>query len=220
MNSNEKAYKTDVARLGHKATITVFLDTTQAETEILQFFRLDASDVRYLRYFYDDKFIGYHKLHEALKNYYIGDGENILFDRKESYRNIIVVHYKKLVPNIEIDEGYKNIEFQVEAPIPGTFGCLDCIYWRNKNRVCMYYKQMGMEIKQNCVDFRQKEKTMAKKKPTIPVAKDPVNRSIQIKLDSIAQSLGLTITELLEQYGNAQVIIEKYDAGELKIINE
>lgn len=215
-------HTTFVASDGHKAQITVFLDTMQTDSEVQQYFRIEALNVRHLRYFTDDKFLGYHKLQDELAKYYIGDGENIIYYKKQSYRNVIVVLYKKNVENFVIPEEYKDKQFILEADIPSTFGCLNCIYWRKNNRVCTYYKKMGMDIKQNCVDFRQKEKKVPrKKKPAVPVAENQVDRTTQIKLDRIADSLGITITELMEQNGNdIDQIIDKYNRGELRLLNE
>lgn len=44
---------------------------------------------------------------------------------------------------------------------------------------------------------------MEKKKPT---------------LEEIAKKLGIPINELLKRYGNEQVIVEKYERGELQVL--
>jgi hypothetical protein len=68
-----------------------------------------------------------------------------------------------------------------------------------------------------------------KKAPKITAAideiqqtEDPaiVSRAIQIRLAQIAQKLGTTTIELLEQYGDARTVIEKFDSGNLQLLVE
>lgn len=47
-----------------------------------------------------------------------------------------------------------------------------------------------------------------------------VSRAIQIRLAQIAQKLGTTTTDLLEQYGDARTVIEKFDSGNLQLLVE
>jgi hypothetical protein len=56
----------------------------------------------------------------------------------------------------------------------------------------------------------------------IQQVEDPavVSRAIQIRLAQIAQKLGTTTTDLLEQYGDARTIIEKFDSGSLQLLVE
>lgn len=60
-----------------------------------------------------------------------------------------------------------------------------------------------------------------KKKTLIdPVTANNVERSIQIKLSEIAKRLGTTVPSLLESYGDAETVIEKFDSGRLQLLNE
>lgn len=48
-----------------------------------------------------------------------------------------------------------------------------------------------------------------------------IPRNLEIKLDEIASRLGTTVNDLLESYGDdPQLIIEKFDTGKLRMINE
>jgi predicted DNA-binding protein YlxM (UPF0122 family) len=42
----------------------------------------------------------------------------------------------------------------------------------------------------------------------------------QKKLKEIAEKLGTSTQQLLEEYKNADAIIEKYETGELQLLNE
>jgi hypothetical protein len=56
---------------------------------------------------------------------------------------------------------------------------------------------------------------MAKKKK-----REEVDRSTQIKLQEIASILGTRIETLLEEYGDPKTIVEKYERGEIQLLNE
>lgn len=56
---------------------------------------------------------------------------------------------------------------------------------------------------------------MSKKRPV-----ENVSRSTQIKLGEIAGKLGTTIEKLMESYNDPKEVIEKYEKGELQLLNE
>lgn len=56
---------------------------------------------------------------------------------------------------------------------------------------------------------------MAKRKK-----RQELDRSTQIKLQEIASKLGTKIESLLEEYGDPQTIVEKYEKGEIQLLNE
>lgn len=64
---------------------------------------------------------------------------------------------------------------------------------------------------------KRKKRSTAPKKPR-PVEITP--RTIQIRLANIARKLGTTVPELLESYGDAETIIEKFDSGNLSLLVE
>lgn len=65
---------------------------------------------------------------------------------------------------------------------------------------------------------------MAKKTKKVPMKKprtiEPTDRTVQIRLSNIARKLGTTVPVLLESYGDARSIIEKFDAGNLILLTE
>lgn len=133
------------------------METQEADLNVFQNFRLVTSDVRLLQYFTDDKFLGYHILEQEMSKYYAGDGESIIYRKKIYYNNLITVVFEKLDKEATCQEQYQEAQFIVEAPVPASLGCKDCTHFRKKYRQCTYYQQMGITLKKNCVDFKQKE---------------------------------------------------------------
>jgi hypothetical protein len=133
------------------------METQTSGLDIFQNFRLVTSDFRLLQYFIDDKFLGYHILEKEISKYYIGDGENIVYRKKIYYNNLFTVVFEKLNENVNCSGEFLNAQFTIEAPIPATLGCKNCTYFKKKHRQCSYYQQMGIKMKKNCADFRQKE---------------------------------------------------------------
>lgn len=129
------------------------METQEDHNNIYQNFRLVTSNITLLKYFTDDKYVGYHDLSSELEKYYIGDGENIVFRKKTVYNNLVVIMYERL-NLIEYDNSEKN--FDITTDIPISNGCLSCEYFRKKNRICMYSREIGIKIKKNCDDFKQK----------------------------------------------------------------
>jgi hypothetical protein len=62
---------------------------------------------------------------------------------------------------------------------------------------------------------RKKKVSSTKKRPV-----EATSRTTQIKLADIARKLGSTVSELLESYGDAETIIEKFDSGSLSLLVE
>lgn len=138
-----------------QAKIRVYLETQEDNKNIYQNFRLVTSNISLLKYFIDDKYLGYYTLDDSLKDYYIGNGESIIFRDKSIYNNLIIVTYEKLTPDAKYDSSEKN--FEVYTTIPYNNGCLSCEYFVKKDRVCQYIREVGITIKNNCNDFKQKE---------------------------------------------------------------
>lgn len=141
----------------NSAQIKVYLETQENGENIFQNFRLVTSDFRLLQYFTDDKFLGYYMLEKEMSKYYIGDAEKIVYRKKIYYHNLITVIFEKLDKTVKTPKELENVQFIVEAPIPATLGCFSCVYFRKKNRRCLYYQIVGMKIRRNCADFKQKE---------------------------------------------------------------
>jgi hypothetical protein len=47
-----------------------------------------------------------------------------------------------------------------------------------------------------------------------------VDRTLQIKLQNIAEQLGTNVTQLIEEHGDPETVIEKYNNGELQLLND
>lgn len=142
----------------NKAKAKIYLETVEDSTHVYQNFRIVTTAQKFLQYFTSNKFLGYDILSEEMEKHYAGDGENIFFRDKKYHNNLITVVYEKVNPESTFDKSLENVQFDVEAPIPATLGCHDCIHFRAKNRKCMYYQIIGIDIRTNCKDFRQKKK--------------------------------------------------------------
>jgi len=136
------------------------LETQEDHKYIYQNFRLVTSNSKLLKFFTNDKYTGFHELDEALRIYYIGDGENIIFRKKTIYNNLVVITYERLNDDIKYDNSEKN--FDVITTIPFNNGCISCEYFRKKNRICMYAYIVGIKIKKSCEDFKQKDSESGK----------------------------------------------------------
>lgn len=139
------------------AQIKVYLETQLADKYIYQNFRLVVSDSRLLQYFTDDRFLGYYILEKEMGKYYIGDGENIVYRKKTYYNNLITVTFERVAEIVSVGNESLEAQFSVEAAIPATLSCKDCAYFKKRYNQCLYHQEMGITMKKNCSDFRQKE---------------------------------------------------------------
>lgn len=156
---SEETYKIQRGAGGvNKAKAKIYLETVENDTHVFQNFRIVTSAHKFLQYFTDEKFLGFYILSDEMDKYYAGDGEKIFFRDKKYHNNLITVVYEKVSVNARFDPALENVQFDVEAPIPATLGCYDCIHFRKKNKKCMYYQIVGIDIRTNCKDFRQKNK--------------------------------------------------------------
>lgn len=138
-----------------KVTARIYYDTQEDGDLIYQYFRFVFVNFNHKKYFFDTNYKGYYILEDEMQKKYIGDGEKILFlDKKILFGTaLIIITYKKNIENVNYK---KSDQFLIEAPIPINDGCLYCEYFVKNNRICKYYNKIGIEIKNNCPDFRQK----------------------------------------------------------------
>jgi hypothetical protein len=125
----------------------------QDKNFVYQNFRLVTLNARNLRFFTNTKFLAHDILESEMEKYYVGDGENVFFRDKKYFKNLITVIYEK-VNDASIKE--ESHQFEVIAPLPKTEGCFDCEYYRKKQKKCLYRRKIGIDIVENCSDFRQK----------------------------------------------------------------
>lgn len=139
------------------AKVKVYLETREDDSHVYQNFRLVTSDPSLLKYFVEPKFNGYHELSNEMEKYYAGNGETIFFNRKIVLNNLVTIVFDKTVREVSFDSSITNLQFDVTTKLPNMLGCSDCAYYRKKNKKCLYYQQIGIMIKTNCQDFKQKE---------------------------------------------------------------
>jgi hypothetical protein len=141
----------------NRASVQVYLETQETSSNVYQNFRLVCSELKFLTYFTDSRFIGYNKLESAMDKHYAGNGNDIIFRKKVYFNNLITVIFDKADKNAKVREEIRNVQFRVEAPIPATQGCISCEHFRKSNKLCIYYQTLGIKTRKNCSDFRQKE---------------------------------------------------------------
>lgn len=132
----------------------VYTETIDDGEFVYQNFRITVSNEKFLTYFFDDRYNAYYDLEKKISEYLVGDGENILFEKKSVYKNLISVVYRKKDKDLKVKN--KNDSFTVKTTIPNNSGCLNCAHFRKKNKVCTYYQIVNIKIVDNCKDFRQK----------------------------------------------------------------
>lgn len=50
--------------------------------------------------------------------------------------------------------------------------------------------------------------------------KQEMDRSLQVKLSEIASRLGTSVDLLVEQHGDPETVVKKWESGELQLLNE
>ena len=145
---------------GHRgvqaAQAKIYAEIQETDEEVFQYFRIVVSEPKLLKYFIDSKYIGYENLCTEMEKYYAGNGDDILFREKSEFRNMTMVRFEKTHPAAQVDPDLQGVQFSVEAPIASNEGCINCIYFRKKNRVCQFYQKIGIEIRTQCPEFKQK----------------------------------------------------------------
>lgn len=136
-------------------TAKVYLETIQDGNRIYQNFRIVVSNEKFLYYFFDDRFNAYYDLYREISKHLVGDGENVLFDSKSIYKNLISISFSKKNPDLDVKLP-EDCSFEVTTKIPNNNGCINCRHFRNKNRICTYYQIFLDKLLDECKDFRQK----------------------------------------------------------------
>jgi len=65
---------------------------------------------------------------------------------------------------------------------------------------------------------KHKRKTNMTERYHIPSPEQ--STTVQARLAQIAAKLGTTVDELLESYGDAQTVIERFDSGSIQLLSE
>ena len=125
---------------------------------IYQFINIKPNKPGNIRYFMHSRYIVGRKTEDFLQTLYIGDGENILFEDMEEFKNLTTITYR-----VENDSYYLNLKektYLIEGSKPKIDGCENCQHLRShkkgKDR-CSLYKKFLDRYKKSCVDFLEKD---------------------------------------------------------------
>lgn len=139
------------------ATANVHLTHKRSENFYYQTILITPSKKSHLRYFVYDKYHACRQLEEMLDDLYLGDGENIFFRDRHTFRNQTVIKYE-IINDIPID--LKDRKFRIEANVPRHDGCAFCEHLRlskqGRDR-CAYYRKFLDKHKVHCSDFSEKD---------------------------------------------------------------
>ena len=120
---------------------------------IIQTVTITPQKIGHLKYFLNNKYRAGQKLEDKLRAYYIGDGENLVFEKQLRHSNILVFVYKIIKP---VKRDFSNIEFTIFTEIPTNSGCINCAHYRQKYSRCLYLAKMNITLKKTCVAFEEK----------------------------------------------------------------
>lgn len=138
-------------------TANIHITNKRADKYYYQTIRIVTSKKSHLRYFIYDKYQACRILEETLDELYLGDGDNIFFRDRNTFRNQTVIKYE-IVNDIEID--LKDKKFRIEANVPRHDGCSFCEHLikskKGKDR-CAYYRKFLNKHKVYCSDFSEKD---------------------------------------------------------------
>ena len=134
-----------------KIIITYHVNTTTVTQRVT----IQPNKKSHLKYLLNNKYIAGHKLEDKLRRYYIGDGENLIFQKEARHKNVLAFTYKIIG---ELKRDFKSVEFNIFAQVPTEHLCLSCRYYRENYKRCLYYKKMHIEFKKHCVSYEQQDK--------------------------------------------------------------
>lgn len=119
---------------------------------IIQTVTISPQRAGHLKYFLNNKYNTGKKLEDKLKAYYIGDGENLVFEKQSRHSNVLVFVYKIIKP---VKRNFSDVEFTIFSEIPATSGCANCMHYRQKYGRCLYFAKINIKLKRTCVSFEE-----------------------------------------------------------------
>jgi hypothetical protein len=126
------------------------------ENKIYQTIRINPNKPNHLKYFTQEKYRVGRTVHDMLQELYIGDGENIMFEDRKSFKNNTIIRYRL---DHEVDIDLSNQEYHVEGNRPKYDSCDGCAFLiRSKKGAdrCKFYRKFLPRHKKSCQEFREK----------------------------------------------------------------
>ena len=120
---------------------------------LYQTIRINPSKPVYLKYFLLEKYKVGRTVHDLLESLYMGDGNNIMFEDRKTFKNATIIRYR--VDN-EVDIDMSNHEYHVDGFRPRFDGCEGCVFLVKAKKGadrCKFYKTFLTRYKKSCQDF-------------------------------------------------------------------
>lgn len=123
---------------------------------VYQIIHIIPSKPIYLKYFTLEKYKVGRTVHDLLQTLYIGDGENIMFESRKTFKNATTIKYR-IDNDITLD--LSDQEYHIDGFRPKFDGCDGCehlvISKKGADR-CKFYKDFLIKHKKSCQDFLEK----------------------------------------------------------------
>lgn len=126
------------------------------DDKIYETIRIQPNKPNHLKYFIDEKYQIGRRVVDLLQEMYIGDGDNIMFEQRKTFKNATIIKYR--IDNY-IDVDISDKEFHVKGFKPrfdGCDGCAHLIPSKNGADRCRFYKKFLKRHKKSCQDFLEK----------------------------------------------------------------
>ncbi len=136
------------------ANITI--STKRNDNLIYQTIHINPSKSIYLKYFISEKYKVGRAVHDLLQTLYLGDGDNIMFEDRKTFKNSTIIRYRI---DSEIPINLDNHEYHIDGFKPRFDGCAGCAYLvKSKHGAdrCKFYKTFLKRYKASCQDFVEK----------------------------------------------------------------
>lgn len=137
---------------------TIYIEYKTEPGRIYQTIRIAPNRGGNIRYFTHARYKIGRFVEDFLQDIYIGDGENIVFESEEKFRNTFTIEYR--VENENYFINLKNRSFLIEGKKPKFDGCEACQHLRRVKQgrdYCSFYKKFLDKYKKSCVDFLEKD---------------------------------------------------------------
>jgi len=110
----------------------------------------------YLKYFILEKYKVGRIVHDLLQTLYIGDGDNIMFESRKTFKNATIIKYRI---DSDIPINLSSQEYHIDGFRPKFDGCDGCDHFIKSKKGadrCKFYKSFLSKYKKSCQDFLEK----------------------------------------------------------------
>jgi len=127
------------------------------DNHIYQTIYINPSKPIFLKYFIFEKYKVGRAIHDFFQTLYIGDGENIMFENRKTFKNATTIKYR--VDN-EIPINLSEQEYHIDGFKPKFDSCDGCQHLIKSKKGadrCYFYKEFLLRYKKSCQDFLEKD---------------------------------------------------------------